>query len=183
MKGAFEPPVGRYQGADGFLELSYETVTVCKENLPQPVESVLAYGEIDSMVFREATEECLGYLAVRDVSSDSPPVKTESDAAACETAILFDIAMNGPFREAYAYLEKNIPPAGKKAPRRPKPREICCPRCGSKRYQIHRFSRFISPYNKHSLTRLICRILILYSIIFLEGKKLECQNCGYCWFP
>lgn len=61
--------------------------------------------------------------------------------------------------------------------------EIRCPNCGSQRHRIYRYPRYIPPTIKAPVAKILVGIQMLFSVFVLEGKKLECRDCGHRWFP
>lgn len=67
--------------------------------------------------------------------------------------------------------------------RAPTPAEIRCPNCGSLRHRVYRYPKS-NPYFIRNSTILFLRLLLrLYTVFILEGKTLECCDCGHCWRP
>ena len=67
--------------------------------------------------------------------------------------------------------------------RAPTPAEIRCPNCGSLRHRVYRYPKS-NPYFIRNATILFLRLLLrLYTVFILEGKTLECCDCGCRWRP
>ena len=179
--------MGRYEAIDGYIELSYYTVTIHKNNDTRSTELNIVYEDIVDVVYQEPTEDGIGLLAIQHVDQTKPPARSGDNMICNDTSLLFEKQQRELFRIIYSYLSQF--PAKRKSKGASNPRHllskkgICCPRCGSQRFVIYRFPRHFPPGIKSPFWRLISNLLILYSVVVLEGKKLECIDCGFMWFP
>ena len=96
--------MGRYEGIDGYIELSYYTVKIHKSNGTTPTESILVYDDITDISYQEPSNVGIGYLAIRHVDQSGKPVRSEEDAACDEAALLFTEEQSSVFKDIYVCL-------------------------------------------------------------------------------
>lgn len=99
-----EPPIGRYEGIDGYMDVGYHTITIHKQMHEHIVEREIAHGDIVDVVFQNATDMESGFLGVRDKNDPLPSVESELDAVSDETALIFDEKNGQEFHDVYVYL-------------------------------------------------------------------------------
>lgn len=177
-----EPPIGRYEGIDGYLDVGYFDMVIHKRIHERTVEREIAYRDIVDVVFQHASSTESGYLGIRDKDALLPAVETELDAVCDDTSLIFDEKMDDAFYCAYTYLIQithGFMPKGKK---RPVLGKICCPRCKASRYTVYRRSLH-RPYgrSKSLLLALLYGGLYLYALFSRKMTEYLCLECGYRW--
>ena len=128
---AFEPPVGTYEAKDGYLDVSYYTMTICKELPDQTLEKLMSFADVKDVRFRRATQSERGYLAIREKNDYLPMPETQWDAVVDGTALTFEEDKNEMFSMVFAFLDrcKVVVQAKIKMARDVK---SVCPRCKSR---------------------------------------------------
>ena len=187
--GIMETPIGRYEGTDGYIELSFYTMTIHKEIFSQVVERTISYDNLLDVAFQQAIGDGFGYLAVREITDKLPLVKTEMDAAVCETALIFDSKMNRGFCKAYSYLKQCVGDGATKSCEAQAVRsdtktstEIYCAKCNSNRVVAH-VKSYYRPYvrGKSVVLALVMCFLYLYYRFFVKKVEYVCLDCGNRW--
>ena len=179
-------PVGIYEGLDGTLEISLASVTVRKQLPSQQTEQVILLDDIACVTFRLAAPDGIGFLALRDIHSEKPPVETEEDAACDEMALILDANMNSEFADVYTFLnscasKKNQEMyAGK---RKKQPKTMACPKCGSDRCEaVHVNERPTASPKIYHKSYILAWLLRKIRKSVIEGRKFVCLDCGCQWY-
>ena len=100
------PPIGRYNNHDhDYVEIKKDSLVIYKKNLLQkPTLHEILYSEI-----RCVTHGDLGFLggflSIRDIKNQSPPLLTDRNAYADETSLLFSRYQSADFRKVYEFLK------------------------------------------------------------------------------
>lgn len=187
-----ESLMGRYDGIDGYIELSFYTLTIHKEILGTTVEHVMFYRDITDVVFRQASTSENGYLVIREKEDTYWPVENELDASCDVKTLVFGGEMNSAFGRVYDYLilaidleqssDKNAHPVLSKR------ENIRCPGCQSEKYVVRGRlfdpERFYGPrviYTKSSWVMLLGSVLEFCRVILARKKICECLACGRRW--
>jgi len=182
------PPIGRYHGVDGYIDISFCTLEIHKEGVAGVTEQITPYENIVGVWFQKASEEKLGYLAIRDKRDVTHPVETLEDAACDKSALLFETGGNSIFKGINAFLKQVSEKqsgesiiAGELFGKRG---QIHCPRCGSEECNLYKETvYFPAACWSDSWCRLIASILNLYWKMFRKGRVYTCCNCNYRWIP
>jgi len=184
-----EPPVGRYEAVDGYIDVSYYTMTIHKVVGTQSVETVIDYNDITDVIFREA-HTSNGFLAIREEKDKLPPIKDEWDAACDEKTLVIEEGMNSAFHDVYMYLRQCSHVSAKKADQAQISapnnsgfeKELCCPQCGSRKYFVHEH-----PYRHRFMhgksLALAIMMCVLYFCYQFSSRRFEfvCLDCGHKW--
>ena len=159
--GMMKPPIGRYEGVDGYIDLSFYTLTIHKKILSQTMESVLSLGDVKDVVFCQATDYESGYLAIRGKTDFLPMPETEWDAVVDEAALTFDKETNNIFYTLYRFLnqQKN---AVQEWDEKQKETKTYCPKCKS-----------INVRTKERYT--------IVPVTTRMADDCRCLVCGYRW--
>lgn len=99
-----EPPVGRYEGTFGYVELGQKAVTIHKKILFKTVEREIPYQDLVNIAYQKATGLGTGFLAIREKKDRLLPIATSQNAASDETALCFGSTANDAFYGIYQYL-------------------------------------------------------------------------------
>ena len=153
------PPVGQYKASDGYLDISFYTLTINKQIFSQTIEHVIAYRDIEDIALKLASNVENGYLAILERGDVIPLATMELDAICNETALVFDVSQNSIFYEIYMFLDQYIT-LNQKQSSKYKDKKKYCPQCGSRHI---RFRRMHVPVT-------VCMM-----------NKYDCLSCGYHW--
>lgn len=183
-----EPPIGRYEGVDGYMDISYYTLTIHKDIEHKTIETVIDYRNISKIIFSPAEGYSNGYLAVREKAETSPLVHDEWDAVCNEKALVFNKEMNGNIQRAWEYLQQFSLKIGttdeeeKGCGHNRSAELICCPHCQSSKYFVHEKQRrrvFMS--GKSPVLALWMIVLYICEKCFAKRTEYVCLDCGYTW--
>jgi len=187
------PPMGRYEGIDGYIELSFYTLTIHKEILGITVEHVMPYHDIADVVFRQASTSGNGYLVIREKEASYLPVENELDASCDERTIIFGKKKNSPFCKLNTYLhdlleDGAVRECATKNAESTRTQDIAdrgrilCPKCGSDRCYVRPYDTIrLNKYDSCLLIKLLAMGVALH--YFFQGRKrvYVCKKCGYQW--
>ena len=150
---------GQYKTSDGYLDISYYTLTINKQFFSQTTEHVIAYGDIEDIAFKLASDVEDGYLALHERDNVIPLATTALDAMCNETALVFDVSQNSVFYELYMVLDQYIM-LRQKQRAKCKNEKKYCPQCGSRNIRFR---------------------LMHVPVTVCMTNKYDCLNCGYHW--
>lgn len=105
-----EPPIGKYEGTFGYVEMGVEYLTVHKMILFRTVERKIAYQDIVNVAYKKAVGLGSGYLAIRERKDRLRPIATSQNAASDETALCFGANTSDVFYSIYRHLETFVDP-------------------------------------------------------------------------
>ena len=187
--------MGKYDGVDGHIELSYYTVTICKKILSDTVEHVMFYHDLAYVEFHQATDTENGYLAIREKTEHLPSIETELDAECDEKTLVFGKVMNNEFQKIYACLKSVLNAAVEKVLDAENPNSVTtevasnktgafCPKCNSKKVYVypggpHR--QITRPRGDTLMLALTRCVVYLYYAWQKKQKRYICLNCKYQW--
>ena len=156
---AIEPPVGRYEAVDGYIDVSYYTMTIHKEIDSQEVDHVIDYRHIVEVGFSLAKGGVNGYLSIREETDQLLPVENEWDAVCDEKTLRFETYKNQGFCILYTFLNhcKTIAQAQIKEKREMR---FCCPKCKSRNISV--------------------RYMLVPVVVRMENQYV-CRSCGHLW--
>ena len=191
--GIPDPPMGRYDGVDGFIELSYYTLTIHKEILEKTVEHVMSYRDIADVVFRQASTNENGYVLISESEDLRVPIENALDAMCDEKAIVFERGRNDGFCRLNVYLQKCLASnverestaenVGYKQMQNAANRgKMFCPKCKSDKYYVRPHSMFrLNKYNSNLPIKLFAACAALYYGLQRKKGEYVCRKCGYQW--
>lgn len=154
-----KPPIGRYEGLDGYIELSFCTVTFHKEMPTQTTERIMSFRDIQDVKYHQSTEQERGFFAVREINDRLPVSQTEWDALVDETALLLGENTHEKFLELFAFLS-------------------WCKEAVQAREKITRDARSICPKCKSSNIK---ERLATVPVVHWIKDEYFCCTCGYEW--
>ena len=188
-----EPPIGRYEGIDGYIDLSFCTLTIRKEILGKTVEHAISFDDVTDVIFHQASDKEMGYLAIREKKGSYLPIESELDASCDEKALVFGGEMNDAFSRVYHYLVLNAR-LNRSADKSARPaisgqRKIRCPKCSSETCHYCGllgdtpgfYGQRGVVYVRSSLIMFLRSILYLCRVILARKKVYECLDCGHSW--
>ena len=82
--------VGRYEGIDGYIDLSYFTITIHKVLLSKHFEHTIPFHDLADVAFQPASATVDGYLSFREHTDSTTRVETDWDAGLDEKSIMFN---------------------------------------------------------------------------------------------
>lgn len=153
-----QPPVGRYEAVDGYIDVSDYTMTIHKVIGTQSVESVIDYNDITDVIFREA-HTSNGFLAIREEKDRLPPIKDEWDAVCDEKTSLFGVGEDQEFHTLYTFLNHCKAITQARIRKRMEMRRYC-PKCKS------------SDISEHYM---------LVPVVVRMKDHYVCHSCGHLW--
>ena len=194
-----EPPIGRYEGIDGYIDLSFFTLTIHKEILGNSVEHTVAYHDIADVVFHKASDEGKGFLAIRERKESYLPVENELDASCDEKTLVFSKKDNREFGEIFMYLQTardnsadaNLKREGAQSLQsrsNENNQGVVCPKCKSDMYR----TCYIYPHHPYQhcrvnnidscvLLKIVALVVEIYSFLQRRRVAYVCQKCGFKW--
>ena len=158
-KNIQEPPIGLYKGNDGYVEVSFQTLTVYKELPFKTVEKLMSFRDIKDVRFQQANETENGFLAIREMNDCLPVSETEWDAVVDEAALTFDVHKNEQFLNVYAFLSY-------------------CKEVVQTKTRLTREVRNTCPKCKSSSIR---NRLVTVPVVHRIEDEYICCSCGYQW--
>ena len=178
-----EPPVGRYEAVDGYMDVSYHTMTIHKETDSQTAEYIIDYTDIMDVTFCCASNAANGYLAIREITDQLPPVEDEWDAVCDEKTLCFGTDRNQAFSRLHAFLN-HCKTASQARLEEERAARICCPKCKSNRYYVCERS-YHRPFVRGKSIVLAIMMCIMYLCHRFGAKRVEyvCLECGHRWNP
>ena len=177
-----DPPVGRCEGIDGFLDVGHFSLTIHKKIHERTVEREISYRDIRDVVFREASKTESGFLGVRGRGDPLPVVTTELDAVCDESALIFNADMGSEFHDAYTYIERLVQILGTDRSSQQDRDRVCCPKCKASRYTVeNKTHRRL--YGRSSSLLLALIYLVFWICVIRSGIMTEyiCLECGNRW--
>ena len=187
------PPIGKYDGIDGYIELSFYTLTIHKEILGTTVEHVMFYRDIADVTFHQASNTECGYLAIRETEDLQMPVKTELDAACDKKTVIFSWKMNTEFCRLNSYLQDLFDGevVGECATKNAESMQsqntsnqdgIFCPKCRSGRCYVRPYDMMrLNKYDSCLLIKMLAAWVALYYCSQRKKRVYVCKKCGYQW--
>ena len=102
------PPIGKYQDADGYLEIGTDSVTFLRKPFLKEHKRVVFFRDLFAVSYSGGNAVGLGFLCVREWKDRHIPlISKDSDAALDETSFLFKVDPNNDFMDrAYTFLNR-----------------------------------------------------------------------------
>lgn len=191
--GKLTIPVGKYQGALGYLLLDESAVTIHKKILFKTVERRIPYDQVATVAFEKDDEhKSGGFICIRSVQDKAIPLIRKENAGSDETSLRFIYTENEAMQKVAEFLEKavqvNRETFGISATEEvDKASELCCPQCMSRniRCQARRSRSYVrTRVYTTPMARLIGSIIVLIATIISVCVKeywYTCQECGFQW--
>ena len=154
-----KPPIGRYKGNDGYVELSFHTLTIHKELPSQTTEKLISFKDVKDVRYQRAKAERSGFLAIREMTDSLPVSETEWDAVVDETALTFNEHKNEQFLKLFIFLYQ-------------------CKEIVQEKIRIVREVKSVCPKCKSSSIR---NRLATVPVVHRIADEYMCCSCGHQW--
>lgn len=103
------PPIGKYQDADGYLEIGTDSLTIFSRPYLKSYKRTIPFYDLYAVSYKDGRPFCSGFLCIREWKDRHLPLMTNSfDAVSDETSLYFRHEKNMVFRKVYDFLNQCV---------------------------------------------------------------------------